>query len=92
MDFNSKKQIADVDDFNEYASQIFEEYLKTFTKENGLIKDVTEDDYVDDECQFLYTQKGMRLVDRMKDRLVKVGNHHYPNEDIEIETYMYREY
>jgi len=90
--FNSKKNIENVEDFNECASQIFEEYLKTFTKENGLIRDVTENDYVDDDCKLLYTQRGMRLIDRMKDRLVKIGDYHFPNEDIEIETYMYREY
>lgn len=91
--FKPDKEIKDIVDYNEYASQIFEEYLKTFTKENRLIRDVDPDnDNVDDDCLFMYTQKGMKLIDRMMARLIKVGEAHFTDESIEIKTYMYREY
>lgn len=90
--FNAKKKIEDVDDFNEYASQLFENYLENFTLENGLIREVTEDDGGDTESlSFIYTNRGYRLADKMRSLLYKVGNAHFPNDDIEIETHLFME-
>lgn len=91
--FNLKRNIDDVDDYIGEANVIFESFLETFTKENGLIRDTNEDDYVDHEkCDFVYTTRGMRLAEKMKDKLIEVGELHYPGEDIEIESYLYQEY
>lgn len=90
--FNSNKNIEDVDDYIGWANDIFEGFLSTFTKENGLVRDVTEDDSIDHEkFNFIYTAKGTRLADKMKCLLIKVGEKHFPNEDIEIESYLFQE-
>jgi hypothetical protein len=92
IQFNPKKQINDVDDYIEYANCMWEIYLDTFTRENGLIRDVREDDYFDEHIAFCYTNKGIRLAEKMRTKLIKIGEDHYPNEDICIENYLYQEY
>jgi hypothetical protein len=93
LPFNPKKNIEDVDDYINWADELFEEYLSKFTREDGLIRDVNEDDWVDhEECAFLYTAKGLRLADKMKRLLTQVGENHFPEEDIEIETYLFKNY
>lgn len=89
--FNSNKEINDIDDFNEYASELWESFLTSFTKENKLIRDVDEDDMVDEGIDFIYTTRGTRLADRMRDRLATIGEAHFPNDWIEIESNYYIE-
>ena len=92
LPFNPNKNIEDADDYIGWANDIFEFFLSKFNKENGLIRDVTEDDFVDHEkFDFMYTTKGTRLADKMKRLLIKVGEEHFPNEDIEIESYLFQE-
>ena len=91
--FNIKKGIKDIDDYNDYASYIFEDYLEGFTKENGLIRDVREDDILEDyeRITFVYTMKGMRLAEKMRDKLWDIGLAHFPEDefDISIQTHLY---
>lgn len=91
--FNPKKNIEDADDYIGWANDIFDTFLQTFNKENGLIRDPTEDDWVDHEiCDFVYTNKGMRLAEKMNRLLIDVGENHFPNDDIEIESSFYIEF
>ncbi len=84
--FNANKNIADCDDYNEYASELFQEFLQTFTIESGLIRKMTENDYGDEDWEYIYTNKGMILAKRMKDRIIKVGEAHFPCDYIEIDA------
>ena len=43
---HESKGIYTVEDFNEYGSGMFEEFLESFTLENKLIREVNEDDVV----------------------------------------------
>ena len=86
---SESKQINDVDDFNGYASDLWETFLRSFTKENKLIREVDEDDTVEEHWQFVYTDRGMVLADRMRKRLYKVGEKHFPNDEIEIDAGSY---
>ena len=86
---NYKRNISDSDDFNDYASEMYQEYLQTFTIENGLIRKMTENDYGDPDWEYIYTTKGMRLAERMKDRLIEVGKAHFPSDYIEIDAGSY---
>lgn len=92
--FNPKKKIEDADDYIMYATDTFDAFLMTFTHDNGLLRDVTEDDYVDENEDVLYTDRAMRLAEKMKKLLVRIGEAHFPNSDveIEIESDYYREY
>jgi hypothetical protein len=89
--FNHKKGIKCADGFNDYATEIFEKFLEGFTKENKLIRDVEEDDMADEEIVFMYTNKGMKLADRMKGKLLKVGSKYFPDDDIDIITNMFQD-
>lgn len=90
--FKEKRKIEDVGDYIGEANDIFDSFLQTFTKENKLIRDVTEDDFWEEGIDFIYTAKGTRLADKMRRLLIKVGEAHFPNEDIEIESNYYIEY
>lgn len=90
--FNKTRSIEDADDYMGWAVDIFEEFLHSFTKENLLIRDVTEDDIsFDVEISFIYTDKGQRLAERMKRRLVAIGEKHFPDDDIEVESNLFIE-
>lgn len=89
---NANKNIKHVYDFNDYASEIFENYLLSFTKENGLIRDIEEYDCVEENWSYVYTDRGMLLAERMRRRLFKVGEHNFPDAyEIEIESLAYQE-
>lgn len=88
---NEIKKIKTVDDFNGLACEIFEGFILSFSKENGLIRDIEESDIVEDTWEFVYTERGMKLVKRMRSRLVKVGQKYFPDEYIEVESFFYQE-
>lgn len=93
MPIKPSRHIDNADDYMDYATQLLETFLESFTIEDGLIRDVTEDDAVPaDECYFMYTEKGCRLAEKMRDKLIEVGEAHFPNDDIEITTSMLQEY
>jgi len=91
---NQDKQINDADDYVGYAIDIWEAFLQSFTKETGLIRDIEEDDTVDESWTFVYSDRGQRLALRMRDRLTKLGEKLFPESEfeIEIESHLYREY
>ena len=92
--FNPKKGINDVDDYTDYANEMFEAYLETFTKEDGLIRDLQEGDILSDgeyeDTEFVYTRKGDRLAEKMQRKLYEIGEAHFPDKFIEIKTNLYR--
>lgn len=91
-EFNLNKGIGDASDFEDYSNQIFEEYLEGFSKENGLLRDLEEDDpFSEDECAFMYTDRGQRLALKMKGLLERVGAAHFPGEDIYISSSLFME-
>lgn len=85
-------EIKDENDFNDVAQEILTEFLETFTKEDGLIRDVEEGDGADEGITFMYTSKGDRLATEMIRRLYKVGSAHFPDSlYIDVSSYMYQE-
>lgn len=91
-EFNIKKKIETSVDFEDYCIDLFERFLDTFLKENYLVREAEEGDLADpDEITFMYTRKGDRLASKMLRLLYKIGEAHYPNEDINIITYKYQQ-
>lgn len=87
------KNIEDVDDFNWYASQILDEFVKSFTLKNGLLRHTTEDDGVDPmEYPFILTDRAARLFHRMRDRLIDVGCRHFDKCEVEVESSCIEDY
>lgn len=89
----NKIQINDADDFGCVCSDIFHEFLMTFTINNGLIRTIEEDEIemFPESAEFTYTYKGIRLAETMLRRLYKVGEKYFPGEDVEIDSVLYRE-
>ena len=92
--FNSRNKmpIESLQDFEEVASEIFGDFLEGMSQEKGHLRSVKEGDIVDESWVFVYTDKGTKLAERMKKRLLKVGQSHFPDEDITIEHSLYQDY
>lgn len=90
-EFKPSRNIIDADDYIDYANDIWESYLETFTKDNGLIRDITEDDCISEDWSFLYTNRGQYLAEKMRDKLIEVGQAHFPDDDIDLFTSYYLE-
>lgn len=90
--FNPKKQINNCDDYIGYANEVLEIFLSGFNLENNLTRIVDEDD--PEEAEFMYTQRGCKLAEKMIRLLCEVGENHYPDEfeASEIYSYLYVEY
>lgn len=86
--------IQTVDEFNDYATEMFEEFLLTFTIENGLLEEMDEfDKEYFEGPDFFYSRKGQRLADKYFDLLFDVGVNNFPYEVefIEISTKMFQD-
>ena len=96
MSRNSKRlriEIKTPNDFNCVACETVDEFLETFTSEEGLIRKPTQEDVNDfggeDLVGFMYTQKGMRLYNAFCRRLEKLGVKSFPDKAKEIEVKSY---
>ncbi len=85
------KNIETAADFEEYAVGMLEAFLETFSIENKLLRAIEEDDVVEDNWTYMYTDRGTKLVKRMVSRLTKLGMKYFPNEDIDLTTPYYQE-
>jgi hypothetical protein len=88
------KNIIDTDDFNCYASDMFDDYLSRFSVENGLKRYVNTGDVVDENWEFIYTNKGVRLAEKYIRLLNIVFDNHFPEAEwfeFEIYSHLYQE-
>lgn len=92
MIISKKRKIENEKSFNDEASDVFHRFLESLTEKDGFKRPVREDDLADEGWEFIYTEKGMRIIERMKYRLRKVGMAHFPNIDIQLDSYLYQEY
>jgi hypothetical protein len=92
-EFNKKQNITCASSFEDVANEILDNFVESFTFENGLLIDIEEDSFVDsEECEFQFSVRAMNLIDRMKEKLLKVGEVHFPDDDLEIYSSRVREY
>ena len=84
---HARIEIKNVDDFNDVVSDMFDEFLEDFRTREGLTRDWNEDDlFEEDEVQWMYTQAGMRLIDRYIKRMKKIGGKYFDEDDIELSS------
>lgn len=72
-----------VDEFNDVAMEIADNFIWDFTERKGLTRPPDDDDFYDfghTDIQWMYTQKGMKLYDRLCERLAKIGRSMFPDE------------
>lgn len=82
MRFINSIEINEPSDWNLVASDVIDNFLEDFSKREGLTRPAEYEDTIDfDGCvTFIYTEKGMKLYNRMVERLNKLGNSIFPDE------------
>ena len=82
MKFRNSIEIKEPSDWEMVASDVIDEFLEDFTEREGLTREPNREDLYDfgGYVGFMYTQKGMKLYDRMIDRLNALGNKLFPGE------------
>lgn len=88
--------INDPEDLELVCCDIFDEFLSDFQQKDGLTQPVTnemrESFYAEIEhWTFMYTDKGMRLAERMRDKLLEVCEAHYPEYNFSISSGSFQE-
>lgn len=88
--FNVDKEIYNDETFSGYASELLEEFCLSLKE--PYVRDCDPNNPDDIEgADFMYTTKGMKLVERLISRLHKVGNNAYPDGDLNISSMAYSE-
>jgi hypothetical protein len=71
-----KHTINNIQDYNDVAQEILDNYLETFITVKGLTIEPTQEDYDDfggEEIGWMYTQKGMKLYNSAVRHLTRLG-------------------
>lgn len=83
-DFKLDKQITNVHEFNDYTCEMLESFLESMQNKIEFVRPVDKDcDNVPDEWEVVYTNRAMRLINRFKERVMKVGFARYEEDDVE---------
>ena len=84
-------ELKDQYDLNDLMSDMFDEFLQDFQEHEGLTRSFDDDDYQDFEMElaFMYTQKGMALIERYRKRMFKVFSKYWNELDFDIRSSLY---
>ena len=84
-------ELKDQYDLNDLMSDMFYEFLQDFQEREGLARSFDDDDYQDFEMElaFMYTQKGMALIERYRKRMFKVFSKYWNELDFDIRSSLY---
>ena len=84
-------ELKDQYDLNDLMSDMFDEFLQDFQEREGLTRSFDDDDYqdFDMELAFMYTQKGMALIERYRKRMFKVFSKYWNELDFDIRSSLY---
>ena len=91
--FNEKNKIKieSDEDFNLVVEDMFQEFLESLIKNDWAKTRLKDDDLLVDGFEFRYTQRAMKLIERYKHRMCKIGDRHFPDGDIRCESHLYVE-
>lgn len=89
--FNAKKHVFDADSYSEYSCELMDCWLQDMSKDKRYTRPVTEDDCVDDNIVFMYTDRGCNMVERALNRLHYIGAKYFGYDDISISSMYYQE-
>lgn len=81
------RNCKDISELNDILSDFFHDYLDSFSKEDGMIRDVSEDDADCEGFEFIYTDKGADLAYKMHSRLNSIAEYYFPNDTLHIDIY-----
>ena len=90
-EFNSEEIEGD-DEMSELLSQAFEEFCEDAESGEGMTRPIEEEDDGDVEwASFMWTDKAIKIIEAERNRLHQIGIKYFPDGDICIESYMFRE-
>jgi len=85
--FKNTIEINDIEDFNDVASEIIDNFLDTIAFDpKYCISLETDEDYedhgIDPDCgsQFLWRNNVVGIIDRATERLGKIAEHYFPED------------
>lgn len=88
--------INEAEDLECICCDIFDDFLSNFQQIEGLTEAVSEE--MKESCggeiehwTFMYTDKGMRLAERMRDKLIEVCEAHFPAYNFTISSGYFQE-
>jgi len=89
-----KKEINDVDEFNDYCCDALENFCESIQDDPRYIRpldDEEKEEHYVTGFTFLYTRKGSQMIDRFIERMGKVGMKYYKEVEINISSHLYME-
>jgi hypothetical protein len=90
MRFRNSIEIKEPSDFELIADDILTDYIDSFHDIEGLTKLPTQDDIEefgeDNVPVFMFSDKGINLYNRAVDRLIKLGEKIFPDEELDIKS------
>lgn len=88
------ESFEDVGEFNDYASDMVDDYCRELEGREGMKKDMDEDEKwacEDNGWAFMWSDKASKLINAEIDRLTKIGQKYFDEFDVEVKPMMYRE-
>lgn len=84
-------ELKDQYDLNDLMSDMFDEFLQDFQEREGLTRLFDDDDCQDFEMElaFMYTQKGMTLIERYRKRMFKIFSKYWNGLDFDMRSGLY---
>lgn len=92
VEFN--EEIEDEEAMSEFLSEQLENFCDHIESEEGMTRPVDEYDCSEaqERAAFMWTDKGMKTIERERGRLQDIATQYFPNSDVAIETDRCREY
>lgn len=92
-EFNDE-EIQDVFEMNDGLSEMFGSFLIQLEGNTEMTREPTEEDgdFKEENIAFMWTDKACRLIHEEKKRLIEIGKKYFPNDDIEVESTMFKEF
>jgi len=85
-----KNEIKNADDFNDTVCDILNDFVNSFSVENGCKKKVSKSDRIeygfDLHIKWVLTKKGAYLLDRAIERFTKIGLKYFDESEIYIRS------
>lgn len=79
-----EREIKDIVDFEDYGTNMLDEFAETLIGDPRYTRDVEEGDGDQDEFTYMYTDKGWAMMKRFEKRIIKVGERMFPGESIDM--------
>jgi hypothetical protein len=87
-------EIKESDDLCSIMEDMFHEFLESLIEKPWATRPVDEDDPGEaaDAASFMYTDTAMGMIERYKDRMARLFDQYFPDEDFHIWSALYMEF